>query len=547
MRNVERFKAFRFQSFILFTDEISDNELKEIMNGSKSYIKSFSKGFRQENENFYLDEWVQYYVTGIVGSELTKEDYFYSGQYNRNNSGILCFNNFIGTARFREQIFNIESSKIKTTDFNRMISNIDERIKDIVSLVFKSNSVAKGIYSKTGFREYDYYVYLRIYQLMKEDKIIPFSRYIRKHHNFRFVRNVETKSINLIKDVSPDSIVDVMSGKNVFAKISDSRNSVFGENILFEMNEYQVINSVDTVENQFVKFFLNYLIRLLNHFRNSLLNSLTKGEGVVNVSLIEEVTKMQEELILELSHPFFNRISKMNTMNSSSTVLTRKFGYKELFKSYLSLNQEPVSVFDSDSLIELLQNKSVDKLYEYICLFRLIDIISEIYGEKNVVSGKIDTKETSMFSVGISEGGGVEFVFDKTDKFPKTTLMFQHRFSRNNSKYLSVSVDFRPDFTIILEDEKSKQYYHFDSKFRIGNNNDSKNDDIAKMHSYRDAILYTAGAYVLYPGDKTRTYGRPESYYYEGVGAFPLNFNREHDSDLEKMINSVLKNFKKNS
>ncbi|EOS7996286.1 hypothetical protein DUI26_RS12125, partial [Enterococcus hirae] len=108
MRNVERFKAFRFQSFILFTDEISDNELKEIMNGSKSYIKSFSKGFRQENENFYLDEWVQYYVTGIVGSELTKEDYFYSGQYNRNNSGILCFNNFIGTARFREQIFNIE-------------------------------------------------------------------------------------------------------------------------------------------------------------------------------------------------------------------------------------------------------------------------------------------------------------------------------------------------------------------------------------------------------------------------------------------------------
>lgn len=545
---MERFKAFRFQSFILFTDETTDNELKEIMNDSKNHLNSDSKGFRQEDENFYLDEWVQYYVIGVGGSELSNDDYFYSGQYNRSNSGILCFNNFIGTARFREQVFNVESPKIKTADFNEMISNVDAKIKEIVSLVFRSNSVAKGIYSKTGFREHDYYVYLRIYQLMKDNKIIPFSEYIRKHPNFRFVRNIETKSINLITDVSPESIEDVISVKNVFSKISDTEKTVFGKVMPFEMNEYQAISSIDTGENQFVKFFLNYSIRLLNHFRNSLLNSLTKGEGVVDVCLVEEVSKMQERLISELSHPFYSRISKMNTMNGSSTVLTRKFGYKELFKSYLSLKQEPLSVFDSDSLIELFQNKSVDKLYEYICLFRLIDIISEIYEKKAVYEGELDIKETTIFSVGIYEGDdGVEFVFDETEQYPKTTLMFQHSFSKSNSEYLSVSVDFRPDFTLMLEDGKNKHYYHFDSKFRIGNNDGSKNDDIAKMHGYRDAIVCTVGAYVLYPGDKKIVYGRPKSYYYEGVGAFPLNFDREHDSDLEKMLRSVLKNFKKNS
>ena len=544
---LEYYKAFRFESFILFTDEVTDEELKELEIGTISFANTYNvkNGIRAENEKFYLNEWVQYYVIGITGSELSNNDYFYSGQYNRNNSGVLCFKNFIGTVRFRDQVFNVDSHKIKTRDFNEMVSDVDKRINDTVSLVFKSNSIAQGNYLKAGFREYDYYMYMRIFQIMKENGIVPFCKYIRKHSNFKFERTVETKLVNLIKDISPESIIDVVSGESNFSKTNISSTTIFNNILPIEMNEYQTINSVDTNENQFVKFFLEYSIRLLNHFRNSLIRSNQDKEGVVDISLIHEVRSMQEELITELSQPFYLRISRMNTMNSSSTVLTRKYGYKELLKAYLCLKQTPISIFDSTSLIELFQNKSVDKLYEYICLFRLIDILSDIYGKENIGDARITTKGTTLYSVGISEDvGGVEFIFNETENLPKVTLMFQHSFSRSNKTYNSVSVNFRPDFTIQLESKDKIQYYHFDSKFRVGYKESSKNEDIAKMHSYRDAILSTSGAYILYPGEVREIYGDTLSNPYGVVGAFPLNFDKTYDEELEKMLTFVLSQFK---
>jgi len=111
----------------------------------------------------------------------------------------------------------------------------------------------------------------------------------------------------------------------------------------------------------------------------------------------------------------------------------------------------------------------------------------------------------------------------------------------------------RPDYTLTLwpatftEDEAERQelisHIHFDAKYRVETiselfGGDSENDldepdeakdgsrtakrsDLLKMHSYRDAIRRSLGAYVLYPGDElVRWRGFHEIL--PGLGAFPI-------------------------
>jgi len=104
----------------------------------------------------------------------------------------------------------------------------------------------------------------------------------------------------------------------------------------------------------------------------------------------------------------------------------------------------------------------------------------------------------------------------------------------------SWSTELRPDCSLEVRSEDNEGawfepvWLHFDAKYRIESLKEVldqvtpdtraggvKRDDILKMHAYRDAIRRSAGAYVLFPGD--RKWEAPE--YREllpGLGAFPL-------------------------
>ena len=62
------------------------------------------------------------------------------------------------------------------------------------------------------------------------------------------------------------------------------------------------------------------------------------------------------------------------------------------------------------------------------------------------------------------------------------------------------------------------------------------------MHTYKDAIIGSLGAYVLYPGDKNRIFPETPPNKLPSVGAFPLkpggdDFNEEEI--IEKFIKQV--------
>ena len=69
-----------------------------------------------------------------------------------------------------------------------------------------------------------------------------------------------------------------------------------------------------------------------------------------------------------------------------------------------------------------------------------------------------------------------------------------------------------------------------------------KNGDIYKMHTYKDSILKTEGAYVLYPGSKTKQFFE-SNMIIPSVGAFSLTPGNDEvdENNLEVFIKEVLK------
>ena len=71
-----------------------------------------------------------------------------------------------------------------------------------------------------------------------------------------------------------------------------------------------------------------------------------------------------------------------------------------------------------------------------------------------------------------------------------------------------------------------------------------KYGDLYKMHTYKDAILKTEGAYVLYPGDDKKIFRVTEEKPIPSVGAFPLTPGKNgiEEEELTLFIIEVLKN-----
>ena len=63
------------------------------------------------------------------------------------------------------------------------------------------------------------------------------------------------------------------------------------------------------------------------------------------------------------------------------------------------------------------------------------------------------------------------------------------------------------------------------------------------MHTYKDAILKTEGAYILYPGDNQKIFEVKENEPIPSVGAFPLTpgKNGNEEDELSHIYQCYLK------
>jgi len=309
---------------------------------------------------------------------------------------------------------------------------------------------------------------------------------------------IEYVGIDQVRDVDLDTMFSIFQGAT---SASNDRSEA---NIVRRLRPERIrqrlpIETIDTPENRFV---LNVAWRFL-----AALDALTRaawyGDRISeqNRWLFEFV---RSELTTFVQDRQFQDVGQLERIPAASRVLQRRDGYREVTHPWFSFQRARQPLFDR--LQHAIDIRDVATLYEYWVFFELAAQIGAALG----VAGQLVAKPRAVSDSlhGVTHGTCYRY-----DGFGE---LF---YNRQEQGYSGIAL--RPDYLWVPKDGRAVA---FDAKFRMNygvletNDDDiaqtiytAKEDDLVKMHAYRDAIDVRA-AVILYPGspscfrrsDKTR-------------------------------------------
>jgi len=305
------------------------------------------------------------------------------------------------------------------------------------------------------------------------------------------------------------------------------------------------VHTFDTTENRFVKWFVRELA-----FWAEVISRGERPWRNIGDEAREEFVEAKGFLELALHDPLFDEVGEMVYFPSSSQVLLKRDGYRELLQLYRLFNLARHPFFQP--LAEAIDSRDVATLYEYWCFFELVHRLEEMWGKATI---RLEVGETGELQWGVTAN------FSDGRK-----LVYNEGFGR--AKGRSYSVSLRPDFVL---HEDGKPTVVFDAKFRFDPKSlptDREEDtyerdvaggdverivkraDIYKMHTYRDALRTVRAAVALFPGSKgagefyerrtskKRSIGLQDLIegQREGVGAIPLLPGNHDNRPLNEIV-----------
>lgn len=555
--------AVRVGDIIIYRNDLVSSNLKEFVKSGKEYAECV----QTKRNNIYFDgtiilqEWDKYKVKAL-DSSLVPEDFIKIGEFGDEEFGTLMFKNCIGIAKFKGILINIESSKISSDEMDRLMSVVNTYI---VNLSFDFNQATFSSIRREKKKQTDlnYHIYLLVHNaLSSEDNSVNIFR------NFSLIENnpcrtmhseVHYEGLSIAKELSDEAILDVFSGSSNLKKYYGRDNKLakklevdgqqyLPQEVLFE----EIIDSFDNPENRFIKYFINWCLGIVERFNEV----FVAQEDFRNTELIVANNFHIKELKLLLRQTFLKNVGEMQSIPMYSTVLTRRDGYRQIYSLFLGLKSMPEVENDSENIKELLENKSLDVLYENYCYFGMSEMIAGIYGQR-LEKKKYRVQKTSFSKTLEKKTDSNYFEFERTDELPMVRVHY-------NKNYVmeSYSKSFDPDISLEIFDstDSLSAIYVFDSKFKatISESTEDdetyekrkyKYDDISKMHTYRDALKVAHGAFILYPGTEDEIFYVDEEPTHRellyGVGAFKLGPGKKSDfTYIRYYVEKLLKLYK---
>ena len=320
----------------------------------------------------------------------------------------------------------------------------------------------------------------------------------------------------------------------------------------FSTSEYA--EDANTRENQYIRQFLEEL-RLISER----LVALLQRDG--RTASAREAQTWTVSLDEELATNTFRQVGPMRHFPSNSQVLQKRRGYRDvlrfdaLLRLGLQLPWKRAEVF-ADGLIGDI--RPVSELYEYWCFFMLRRALASIATEDITVPGSAFEFTSGKLQVRLTKGRRSRVRYEFRDgPVPMVVHLFYNRVFPRPDRAVpgwqgSYTSRFDPDFSveILVGDDPAhrvRHWLHFDAKYRaritksgkvapIVDQGDEvidvdyfeelarlhKQDDLFKMHTYRDGILGSRGAYILYPGDAAgvRLSGNKRNFFVRHPSAF---------------------------
>lgn len=305
-------------------------------------------------------------------------------------------------------------------------------------------------------------------------------------------------------------------------------------------------DTYDVPENQFIKSVLDNFSSFFEYIERFETNLIIKDEARSAYECIQNY----------LSDNFFLNISALRHIIGNNTILQKKDGYHEVFQAWLLSDSLFSLTWSEGEDIFLGGMKNVSLLYEYWCYFSLLEIFKEMTTLTQIELSKILVTSNSGVNLNLGKNSkSVMHSFLKSNNNVQLSFYFNRSYTSGRDSW---SVLLKPDFTFEIkvpsEDEFKIYRIHFDAKYKVKDFHelfqarldqsdelldiDSKNEDLVKMHAYKDGIIDSVASFILYPGSvKKLYYDSPEKTH--GIGAIPLNpgeNTRLERQELQKIL-----------
>lgn len=453
----------------------------------------------------------------------------------------VSFCNTVGRTRIGPVSVRVTSRKISEALYEEMLSYIADKFSNLVFSF--ATPLGQNYHKKKTGKDIAYieYLFLKKYLLDTSPKLDGISALILANPHIRMYREFSNCSIDAVTNTQPAMLTNMFTATDRFASLKNG-HSLLATNLGRKISQKTGRNlypteaieerkhlTVDTNENRFVKHFLISIQRKLKGLQNNLTSKMT---SYLNPDIEQNLDTMTRKIAAFLADPLWHDVGAMAFIPVSSQVLQRREGYRQLFQLYSLLQlSSKCDFFNKDDFQNLLETKDTPTLFEYWSFFVIKEVLDGLLkrqSSRRIVSDK-PLQQNVEEGVCIIYEGGISLWFNKT--YPGSSgSQTGECLADDNRTDGSYSHELRPDIVI----EKHDKRLIFDAKFKgkrsgfYGENEDGsvtscKNEDIDKMHCYREAIHGVTGAYILYPGEKSVMYSAHNaSGRYEGVGAMPL-------------------------
>lgn len=434
--------------------------------------------------------------------------------------GVFNSKNYVGEISLAE--LGIEGCYIKVIstkmDYYEDFWGLVQSLSDFCSeITIDSNSIFEERYIKNnGLNDTTIRLSTLIFilSLLEEDKI-----------PFWINRIIKSPKTNLKEQ---NELINIWEGNSFnideLINSSDSRFKHFKDgrcyNLPMVVNEVIYEDTIDTMENYFIKFFLEYIKNILRIVVN------TKNKLLGN-----KCSKAIDKIDCILNQPFFYNITPKQFISFNSQVLQKKYPYSNIFQAYNKLHllaELNTNMFDD--YINIGQ-KNVPLLYENWTFIKVYEVLNRNFKSEQI--NEFIDKDKDNFTVNLIKSNCPKTIF-AIDENIKVKLYYNKLYSNDEAKEdRSYSHSLQPDISLeFYEDNILKGILNFDAKYKLKYDLSCKEDDLDKMHTYNDAINYTGASFILYPGCEYDRYYKykieiANNNRFPCIGAIPLLVSNE--------------------
>ena len=422
-------------------------------------------------------------------------------------------------------------------EYSQMIADLSEYSSGLLfnvnASLYQNHIFSKDLKSTL----YEYFMLLEY--LFRPQNLPAVCEYLSRNLYSLLENTSELVPTPLASNIGSSEIAELSSNPQYISETTEEYSIYDDENnhyVLLMINEIKYINNIDVPENRFFKYFLEFI-------RDLIVKLYQENPNEKQVKLcLENYTDIINSV---LSHRYFKDISRLDYIPLNSQVLQKKEGYREILQYYLMFEFGLKISFD-----DLTDNfrgfqKELSKIYEIWCYFELIDIINRLTNSQSDFETFIDV---GNWSLSLDKINILDYfntlVLGENEVNLKLmyNYSFYHSDNYSNGNLSSYSEQLDPDYTLVIECNGITRLLHFDAKYKLKKGS-YKSEDIQKMHTYKDGINDSIGAYVLYPSDNDAVIYNETDGSFGSVGAFCLkpgatNINKK---EIRRFIFKIIK------